>query len=150
MTNPTLFVTALSIEGAAFSGARTGPAVPFIPLVVLERLDEPDGGDLVSLFFFSVQGGRVACVASVKTLSLDEWEFREAELGGIGVLDRDSPCQEGTGDGQVVPDVRGFDILERFGDGNLYFVGRCGGGTKGVRGVGGEWIGATGRQIGLG
>jgi len=50
-TNPTLFVTAVSIEGA-FSVARTVPAGPFFPLVVLERLDEPDGGDLVSLFFF--------------------------------------------------------------------------------------------------
>ena len=83
MANPTLFVTAVSIEGA-FSGARTVLAIPFFPLVVLERLDEHDGGDLVSLFFFSVRGGRVACVASAKRISLDGREFCEAELvGGI-------------------------------------------------------------------
>jgi len=57
---------------------------------------------------------------------------------GIGALDRDSPCREGTGDRQAVPSVRGFDILERFGDAGICFVGRCGGDTRGDGGAGGD------------
>jgi hypothetical protein len=82
----------------------------------------------------SAAGGNLCDVGVVESAGLTLFAIRRG-IQAVGELDGGSPFHEGGTGLEVLTDVGGFDVLERLRNVNLH-LGRCGGGTRGVRGTG--------------
>jgi hypothetical protein len=85
----------------------------------------------------SAAGGNLCEVGSGRKRRVDiaRHQTRDPGRGGIGRGFSFPRRGDRAGGHKVLTDVGGFDVLERLRDVNLH-LGRCGGGTRGVRGTG--------------